>query len=142
MEHVDANLMMAEMVRVTGPGGRVGVIVRGEDRPYLINLPLRAELKAKAEAPGGARPGVDPQGCGDASLYRRIRESGLAEAKMFPHLAAYQDRPNLEHYQGYILPVLNPEELREWRDAVAQAESEGTFFIATPFHCAVGTKSG
>jgi hypothetical protein len=23
---------------------------------------------------------------------------------------------------------------------VAQAEAEGTFFIATPFHCAVGTK--
>jgi hypothetical protein len=59
---------------------------------------------------------------------------------MFPHLPAYDDRPNLENYQGYILPVLSPEELKEWRVAVDQAEAEGTFFIATPFHCAVGTK--
>lgn len=140
MEHVDADLMLAEMVRATRPGGRVGVIVRAEDRPYLVNLPVRAELKAKAEAPGGARPRVDPQGCGDASLYRRFRKVGLAQVKMFPHLAAYDDRPNLENYQGYILPGLSPEELKEWQVAVDQAEGEGTFFIATPFHCAVGTK--
>jgi ubiquinone/menaquinone biosynthesis C-methylase UbiE len=140
MEHVNADLMLAEMVRVTKPGGRIGVIVRAEDRPYLVNLPLRAELKSKAEAPGGARPGVDPQGCGDASLYRRFRKAGLAQVKMIPHLAAYDDQANLENYQGYILAVLSPEEVKEWQLAVAQTESEGTFFIATPFHCAVGTK--
>jgi hypothetical protein len=59
---------------------------------------------------------------------------------MIPHLAAYDDQANLENYQGYILAVLSPEEVKEWQLAVAQTESEGTFFIATPFHCAVGTK--
>jgi hypothetical protein len=42
--------------------------------------------------------------------------------------------------QATILPTLSPEEAKEWRNAVSQAEAEGTFFIATPFHCAVGTK--
>jgi hypothetical protein len=42
--------------------------------------------------------------------------------------------------QGEILPTLPPDAVQEWRHAVAQAEAAGTFFIATPFHCAVGTK--
>jgi hypothetical protein len=36
--------------------------------------------------------------------------------------------------------MLKPEEVNEWRKAIAQADVEGTFFIAQPFHCAVGTK--
>jgi hypothetical protein len=28
----------------------------------------------------------------------------------------------------------------EWKAAVAQAEADGTFFISTPHHCAVGIK--
>jgi ubiquinone/menaquinone biosynthesis C-methylase UbiE len=43
---VDADRMLAEMVRVTKSGGRAGVIERAEDRPLLVNLPLSPELKA------------------------------------------------------------------------------------------------
>jgi hypothetical protein len=39
-----------------------------------------------------------------------------------------------------ILATLTPEEAAEWRSAVAQAEEHGAFFVATPYHCAVGTK--
>ena len=39
-----------------------------------------------------------------------------------------------------IEAALNPAELGEWHTAVTQAEAEGTFFIALPFHCAAGTK--
>jgi hypothetical protein len=39
-----------------------------------------------------------------------------------------------------IEAALSPAELAEWHTAVTQAEAEGTFFIALPFHCAVGTK--
>ena len=42
--------------------------------------------------------------------------------------------------QGGILPTLNAEEAAEWRAAAEQAQAAGTFFISTPFHCAVGTK--
>ena len=40
MQYVDADRMLAEMMRVTGPGGRVAVLARGDDRPNLINVPL------------------------------------------------------------------------------------------------------
>jgi hypothetical protein len=42
--------------------------------------------------------------------------------------------------QQQILAMLTAEEVAEWRFAAARAEAEGTFFIATGHHCAVGTK--
>jgi len=39
-----------------------------------------------------------------------------------------------------IVSSLNPEETEEWRTAVAQAVADKTYFIAQPFHCAIGTK--
>ena len=57
------------MVRVTRPGGRVAVIARSVDIPFLMNLPLRDELKAKVEAPGMNFANIETHGCGDASLY-------------------------------------------------------------------------
>jgi len=140
MQVVDADRMLGEMVRVTGPGGRIAVLGRGDDRPYIINLRLRSELKAKAEASRGG--GSNPQGCRDASLYRRFHQAGLTQVKMFPQLATYTDRTRLQFMQGEILSALTPEEAEEWRTAVAEAESEGTFFIAEPFHCVVGTMPG
>ena len=114
---VDANQMLAEMVRVTKPGGRVGVVGRGDDRPNMINLPVRAELRAKAEAQRDQEP-HNPQGCDDASLYRRFHQAGLTEVKMFPQLAVYTDRTRLQFMnQNQIFPVLDPEEMEEWRAA-------------------------
>ena len=139
---VDANQMLAEMVRVTKPGGRVGVVGRGDDRPNIINLPVRAELKAKAEAQRD-QEAHNPQGCDDASLYRRFHQAGLIELKMLPQLAVYTDRTRLQFMQqNQILPVLTPEEREEWIAAAAEVEAEGTFFIAELFNCAVGNKPG
>jgi hypothetical protein len=36
---------------------------------------------------------------------------------------------------------LNQEEVEKWKEAQAQAEAHGTFFMAWPHYCAVGTKS-
>jgi len=135
---VDADQMLAEMVRVTRPGGRVAVIARGDDRPNLINLQLPGDLKARAEAHRG--DSLVPQGCADASLYRHFHQAGLTRVKMFPQLATHTDRSRLQTMQERILPTLSPAEAREWRAAVAQARAEGTFFISELFHCAVGTK--
>ena len=77
----------------------------------------------------------------DTSLYRRFHQAGLTKVKMFPQLATNTDRERLRFLQGEILPALNPVEVEEWRTALAEAEAEGTFFIAEPYHCAVGTKS-
>ena len=42
--------------------------------------------------------------------------------------------------QGLLLPTLSEEEAKEWQTVRAQAEAQGTFFIAWPHHCDVGKK--
>ena len=142
MEEVDADQMLREMVRVTTPGGRVAVIVRAEDMPCLMHLPLREALKRKVEAPSGWGGSVGAAGCADASLYRRFRQAGLTQVTMFPQLAAFTsaDTTFLQNMQGRLLSTLSQAEAREWQTARAQAEAEGTFVYAQPHHCAVGTK--
>jgi ubiquinone/menaquinone biosynthesis C-methylase UbiE len=142
IEEAVADRMLAEMVRVTKPQGRVAVVARAMDMPFLVNAQLPAAIKAKAEAPG-AVGGVGPQGCADASLYRRVRSAGLTRVKMLPQLAAFDvaDPTMLQFMQDQLLPKLSQEEAREWHAAREQAEAEGTFFMTFPHHCAVGTKT-
>jgi SAM-dependent methyltransferase len=143
LEEGDAELMLTELVRVTRPGGRVGVVVRAMDLPFCVNLPLDPALKAKVQAPGIIGGGMSLQGCADASLYRRFHARGLSGLKCFPQLVAVvPGQPRLERYQQQILAALSPDEATAWRQAVARAEGDGTFFIAQPYHCAVGTRSG
>jgi hypothetical protein len=138
MELLDADRMLHELIRVTKPGGRIAVIVRAVDMSAFINLPLRPALKAKVEAlPNGV---AGAQGCADASLYRRFRVAGLAAVHMLPQLAAEAETTRLHAVQQRILSSLSAAEAEEWRAAVNQAEAAGTFCIAMPYHCAVGTK--
>ena len=140
IQRVNADQMLAEMVRVTKPGGRVAVVGHAHDMPRWVNLPLGPALKSKVESPPWTNDPGHELGCDDATLYRRFRKSGLSRILMFPHMGAFTDGPRLEMLQTTILPTLSPAEAEEWRAAVTQAEEEGTFFISTPFHCAVGTK--
>ena len=138
MEEVDADRMLAEMTRVTKPGGRVGVIVRAEDMNSWTNLLLEAKLKAKAELPRG---NIAEKGCADGSLYRRFRDAGLVSLKMFPQLAPFKlSEPHGKRMEAGILAALSPEEAAPWRTAAASPEARDFLFIARPFHCAVGTK--
>jgi len=142
IEEADADRMLAEMVRVTKPSGRVAVIARALDMAFPMNLPLSASLKAKVEAPGVIGQ-VSPQGCADASLYRRVRQAGLTQVKMLPQLTAFDgaDPTVLQFLEGALLPKLNQDEVREWLAARAEAEAMGTFYMTWPHHCAVGTKA-
>jgi len=143
MEEGDADRMLAELLRVTRPGGRIGVIVRSLDLPWWANLPLSPALRAKVDRPGYLGAGAAQAGCADASLYRRFREAGLDNLNFFPQLVAVT--PDIEParvagFQQQILATLTPEDTAEWQQAVAAATAEGTLFIAQPHHCAVGTK--
>lgn len=140
-EEGDADRMLSEIVRVTRPGGRIGIAVRAVDMPFWVNLPLDPALKAKVNAPGIIGGGVSPQGCADMSLYQRMHAHGLTRLRCFPQLASVvPGHTRLERYQQQILAALSPSEAERWREAVAAAG--GTFFIAQPFHCAVATKPG
>jgi ubiquinone/menaquinone biosynthesis C-methylase UbiE len=142
IEEADADRMLAEMVRVTKPEGRVAVVARAIDMPFLMHLPLSAGLKAKVEAPG-MLGGVAPLGCADASLYRRMHHAGLTQVKMLPQLTTFTlaDGSILQLMQDELLAKLSQEEAREWQTARLEAETESTFFMTWPHHCAVGTKT-
>lgn len=141
LEEGDADRMLAEMVRVTRPGGRVAVIVRALDASWWVNLPLRAALKTKVEAPGRVASGAAPRGCADASIYTHFHRGGLSELTLFPHLVPVTKAdPRFTLFQQQHLATLDPEEAAEWLSAVKEAEATGTFFMAQPFHCAVGMK--
>jgi SAM-dependent methyltransferase len=138
MEEVDADRMLAELIRVTKPGGRIGVMVRAEDMMSFVNVPLRSELKTKVETPRG---NVSQRGCADATLYRRFREAGLVGLKMFPQLVPFKPtEPHGKRSEAGIVAALSDLEANEWYTATQTLRASELLFIAKPFHCAVGTK--
>jgi SAM-dependent methyltransferase len=148
MEEVDADRMLAEMVRIAKPGGRVAVGVRAVDRGQWTNLPLPAPLKAKIEEPvgaAGAGGGMSAQGCADASLYRRFQKAGLQAIEGGPAWAWNWARPDnvvwRSSLEQQMRDMLTPAEDQTWLHAMQQAQADGLpVWIARPFHCAVGTK--
>src|SRR5438067_12511743 len=86
MEEGNADRMLAELVRVTRPGGRIGVIVRSQDVPWWTNVSVGERLRAKANRPGYLGSGVAKEGCADASIYSRFANAGLIQLRFFPQL--------------------------------------------------------
>jgi SAM-dependent methyltransferase len=139
LEEGNADRMLAELARVAKPGGRVAVMVRALDIPWVVNVPMRPEVKTKVQTPRGF---VGTQGCADASLYRRFHQLGLTHAQVWPQFATFDEAntPQAQFAYGAILGALTAEETQDWHAGMSQAVADGTYFIAQPFHCAVGTK--
>jgi SAM-dependent methyltransferase len=141
MEEVDAERMLAEMIRVTRPGGRVGIVVRATDMRPWVNVSVRPELLAAVEAVPGA--GAADLGCSDASLYRRFVDAGLQPVMMGAQLApdrAEESPERLRFFTGRIAQGLPPEESQEFRTAVHDAIANGTMLWAEPYHCAIAVR--
>src|SRR4051794_1156494 len=139
IEECDADRAIAEMIRVSKPGGRIGVIVRGTDLPQWWHLDLPEPLRRKITPPPQSVAG---NGVADASLYRRMRRAGLADLRCFPFLVTL-DRPNgpiWRYREDHVLSLLSGEELPVWQEARAKAEQDGLLMMAHPLHCAVGRK--
>jgi SAM-dependent methyltransferase len=143
LEEGDAQRMVAELARVIRPGGRVAVLTRAVDLDWSVNLPVPHELKSRLGALGPATgAGVGDRGCADASLYARLASAGLALSVLGPQFAIYRDGERLADVLDRLLGALPPDDLQVCRTAVKQANAAGTLFVAEPFHCAIGTKSG
>ncbi|HTE83646.1 MAG TPA: methyltransferase domain-containing protein [Dehalococcoidia bacterium] len=139
MEEVDAERMLAEMVRITRPGGRVAVIVRGVDRGQWTNLALPKGLKRKVEAYSGSK---SPHGCADETLVQRFHAAGLKNVRGGPAWSWVTPADAWWKNVGtQMLASLTAAENRTWDQALAKAAAAGQpIWVARPFHCAVGVK--
>lgn len=140
IEECDAERALAEMVRVTKPGGRVGVVVRASDLAPVWHMELPEEIRSRLTPPPES---VAPRGLADRSLYRRMRRAGLEELAAFPFLLAL-DRPEgpiWRYLEEHALSQLDAPGRNAWitaRDAAAGPD--GLVIMANPVHCAVGRK--
>lgn len=141
LEEGDADRMVAELARVTRPGGRIAVLTRAIDVDWWANLPVPAELKRRIDALGPATgSGVGERGCADASLYARLSKAGLTPVMWGPQFATYRDGERLADILHRLIGVLPESDAQLCRVAVQQAKSNGSLFVAEPFHCAVVKK--
>jgi SAM-dependent methyltransferase len=139
LEECDAETAIAEMLRVTRPGGRVGIVVRAIDLPQWWNLKLPSTIRAKVDVPPQS---VGPEGVADASLYPRLRRAGLVDLVGFPALVTLDDPdgPIWRYREDHVLAQLTPAETELWHAARAAALAAGPLLQATALHCAVGKK--
>ncbi len=87
-----------------------------------------------------APAGVGDDGCADASLYPRFLRAGLTPLMMGPQFAIYKEGERLNGVLDRLLARLPESDVRTCRDAARQAKTDGTAFVAEPFHCAIGIK--
>jgi SAM-dependent methyltransferase len=136
LEEVDADRALAEMVRVTRPGGRIGVAVRALDIEPIVGADLPAPVLERA-IPILKSAGVGPNGCADASLYRRMDRAGLTDICALPQFNPSQHLLFRNHGRSG-LEGLDESEREVWMKAVEEAGD--AFFIAQPMHVAVATR--
>src|SRR5437868_348101 len=88
LEECDAERAIGEMIRVTRPGGRIGIVVRALDLPQWWNLDLPEAIRRKITPPPQSVAG---NGVADSSLYRRMRRAGLEDLTCFPSLVTLDE---------------------------------------------------
>jgi SAM-dependent methyltransferase len=138
-EEIDADAGIAELVRVTKPGGRIGVIVRSNDLPQFWRLDLPPAVLSELNKPQSGP--VAEGGCADASLYERFEAAGIQDVEALPTWGA--ERP-----PTWWLTISTARARLSLSDAALydQALESGcrdrTAMVSEPFHLAVGTRPG
>ena len=139
LEECDADLAIAEMVRVAKPGARIGIVVRAIDVPQWWNLDLPPSLREKASMPPQS---VGKGGVADRSLYRRMRRAGLDDLVAFPAMITLDrpDGPIWRYREDAVLPILDPGESVAWQQAREAAAADGVLMQSHVLHAAVACK--
>ena len=77
----------------------------------MVNLPVGATIKAKAEVPGLFGAGVVEVAALMPAFYQWLREAGLIQLICFPQLTAVApDDPRVPMFQQQVLAALSGEE--------------------------------
>ncbi len=143
MEEGDADRMLSEFVRVTKPGGKVGVVVRSTDLPRWVNLPLGSALKNKVEVATFFSGNVTDKGCADASLYRRMNRRGLKDVAMLPQWASHKDGERLDYLHDRIIGVTQAGRTHGMaRRSAIRPKPKGRFLFPNRFTVRWGVKPG
>ncbi len=139
LEECDADRAIAEIARVTKPGGRIGIVVRAIDMPQWWNVDVAATIKAKADVPPQS---IGPGGVADKSLYTRMQKAGLVDLIVAPQLVTLDrpDGPTWRYREDHLLSLLSADEQHQWRAAATAARGDGLLAMATALHCAVAAK--
>jgi SAM-dependent methyltransferase len=137
LEECDADRAIAEMRRVTKPGGRVAIAVRAIDVPQWWSLDVPPALADRAARPPQS---VGAGGCADKSLYPRMRRAGLVDVVPCPALITLDkpDGPIWRYREDYLLSLLTADEERAWRSARDAARDAGLLIHSHVLHAAVG----
>ena len=131
LEECDADKAIAEIVRVTKPGGRVGIVVRAIDLPQWWHLDLPDAIRAEGDAAaaiGRARRGRRQ------SLYRRMKRARFDDLVCFPFLLTLDqpEGPIWRYREDHVLALLDADERAAWLEARAKAEAEGLLMDGQP----------
>jgi ubiquinone/menaquinone biosynthesis C-methylase UbiE len=138
-----ADRVLAEMIRVTRPGGRVAAL--DQDLGTLVlDLPDRALTRRILD---GHAERFYPNPWSGRSLYRRLRAAGLAgvRARVFPVVEPVYDeyvRSLLARRVAFTTRrrVVTAAEGRRWLADADRAAARGDFFMTLNFYAAVGVK--
>lgn len=136
--------VLAEMVRVTRPGGKVVAFDFDSDHT-VVDAPDPAIVRRVAEALDAAvpHPWIGRQ------LFRLFHQAGLAAVRVVPYVTCVPGPPGFAIYrqlnQGTIEAAvaagrLAASEVTEWWAALEQAAQDGTFFCANLGFIVAGDK--
>ena len=145
-QHVqDPAAVLAEMTRVTRPGGRVVVfdtdhatVVVDSTEPEITERLMRFRLDTMFTNPGSGR-----------QLYRLFRVAGLQDVTIEPRAMASLDlgfariAGDTEKLgaQAMAAGVVTEDELGRWNASLEQADANGTFFCSWTMILATGIRA-
>lgn len=140
LAHVpDPRAVLAEMVRVVRPGGRIGVIDVNADS-LMIDHPDRVMTDVFAASLIGAvrHPNIGPQ------LRRLLSEAGLVDVEARPRILRVPYRvvaPLIDAHAAWMADCgIAGTAIDQWRWELDYADSSNAFFFGLPLFVAVGHK--